>query len=182
VLPVRDPQSTSHDIEELEATMLVEVGVGAFAGLELGEVGIELAVGNEIAEALEEVVRILCSGLRESHAVLDAMDAEDGLRSGIEEVVEVLAEDHRDLREVTQCGNDATGLELGEEAGREATVATEFDQPHGGPLTQSADPLTDALFLDEGFDCIATDLNVGRYASGRIDILGSGQRRRDQSG
>ncbi len=52
---VLDAEGAAHDVEELEAGVLVEVVVGEFAGLKLGEVGVELALGDEVAEAFEVV-------------------------------------------------------------------------------------------------------------------------------
>jgi hypothetical protein len=114
---VLDGEAALHDVEELEATVLVEVVVGELAGLELGEVGIELAIRNEVAKALEIVARILDAGLRETHTVGGAVDAEEREGDGAEEVIEILAEDHGDAGEVPECRNDATGLQLGEKAG-----------------------------------------------------------------
>ena len=66
-------------VEELAAGVLVRAdGWPAFGGQELGEVGVDLAVGHQVAEALKEVGRVVDAGLRQAHAVLAAMDAEEG--------------------------------------------------------------------------------------------------------
>lgn len=54
---VADAELAFEDVEELATVVLVLVGAGfaAAVGEEFGEVGIELAVGDEVAEAFEEV-------------------------------------------------------------------------------------------------------------------------------
>jgi len=185
---VLDAEGAAHDVEELVAAVLVEVIVGEFAGLELGEVGIELALGDEVAEAFEVVARLVDAGLRKAHAIGGAVDAEEGERDGAEKVVEVLAEDHGNAGEVTQGGNDSSGLELREEAGGEAGVAAEFGEAEGGFLAEGADAQADALLGDERFDSVAAylDVGVGRREGGQFFLLGKKndfvERRRYRSG
>jgi hypothetical protein len=162
-LAVLDGEAALHDVEELEATVLVEVVIDELAGLKFGEVGIELAIGDEVAEALEVVAGIFDSRLGEADAVGGAVDAEEGEGNGAEEVVEVLTEDHGDAGEVAEGRNDATGLELGEEAGGEAGVAAELGEAEGRLLAEGPDAQADAFFGDEGFDGVAADLDVGIF-------------------
>jgi hypothetical protein len=171
---VLDAEGAAHDVEELVAGVLVVVVVGKFAGLKLGEVRVELAFGDEVAEAFEVIAGMLDAGLREAHAIGGAVNAKEGERDGAEEVVEVLAEDHGDASEVAQGGDDASGLELREEAGGEAGVATQLREAERGLLTQGADAQTDALFGDERFDSIAAYLDVGVIVreDGRIFVVG----------
>jgi hypothetical protein len=181
-LAVLDGEAAFHDVEELEATVLVEVVVDELAGLELGEVGVELAIGDEVAEALEVVARIGDAGLREAHTVGGTVDAEEGEGDGAEEVIQILAEDHGDAGEVAQGGNDAAGFELGEEAGGEAGVAAEFGEAEGRFLAEGADAQADAFLGDEGFDGVATNLYVRVVLRGSGNVLFFGKKNDVRSG
>ena len=79
------------------------------------------------------------------------MHAEEGVWFRLEEIGEVATEDHGNAGEVAQGGDDAAGFELGEEAGREAGVAAEFDESHGTLETEAADSFADTFFRDECF-------------------------------
>ena len=87
------------------------------------------------------------------------------MRLGLEEVGEVLGEDHGDAGQVAQRGHDAAGLQLREKAGGEAGVAAEFDQAHGLLEAEVLDALADALLRDDGFGGLAVD-RARRRASG----------------
>ena len=54
-----------------------------------------------------------------------------------------------DAGKVAEGGNDAAGLKLREEAGREPGMLTELDQAHGLFETQALDALSDMFFRDE---------------------------------
>ena len=153
-------EGAAHDVEKLEAAMLVEVGVRTFPWLELCQVGVELAVGDQVAEAFEEIIRILGAGLREAHAIFGTMDTEDSLGCGTEEVVEIFTEDHCDPREISKGRDDSTGFKLGKEAGGEAGVLAKFDQTHRRILAKSSDAAANVLACDQGLNGIATDLDV----------------------
>ena len=174
-LSVPDVELTGEQEEELAADVLVGAGFAvALVGEELGEVGVEQAVGDEVTEALEVVGRVGDAGLRQTHALLAAMDTEEGLGFGIEEVAEVFREDHGDAGQVAQRGDDAAGLELREEAGGEAGVAAEIDQAHRLFEAQILDALADALLGYEGFSGFAVDLEIAEVGKG----IGMWQRRR----
>jgi hypothetical protein len=171
---VLDAEGAAHDVEELVTSVLVEVIVVEFARLELGQVGVELTFGDEVAEALEVIAGMLDAGLREADAIGGTVDAKERERDGAEEIVEVLAEDHRDAGEVAEGGNDTSGLELGEEAGGEAGMAAEFGESEGGFLAKGADAQADALLGDERFDGVTSHLNAGVVLRqcGRVLLLG----------
>jgi hypothetical protein len=149
-------------VKEFVAGVDVGADVNAlFQRDELGKVGIDAAIGDHVAEVLEEVGGLFDAGLRQANAVGLAMNAEQAVRFGLEEVGEVFAEDHGDAREIAQGGDDAAGLELGEEAGGEAGVAAEFDQAHGLFEAEALDALADFLFNDDGFGGAGVNLPGG---------------------
>ncbi len=155
-------------IEELVAGMDVGANVGAFAsGDKFGKVGVELAVGDHVGQALEVVSRVVDAGLGEADALGAAMDAEERVGLGLEEVGEVAAEDHGDAGEVAEGGDDAAGFKLGEKAGGEAGVAAQFDEAHGALEAEAADAFANAFFGDEGF-------GGGRVGGGGIEVGGGG--------
>ena len=90
------------------------------------------------------------------------MDAEQGLRLGLEEVAEVLGEDHGDAGQVAQRRHDAAGLELRQEAGGEAGVAAKFDQAHRLLQAQMLDALADALLGDDRLGGLAVNMDVSQ--------------------
>lgn len=151
-------ERAGEEIEELAAGVLVRSRhTRGLEGKELGKVGVELAVGHEVAEALEEVGGVVDAGLRKAHSLAAPVDAEERLRLRLEEVAEVLGEDHGDAGEVAQGGDDAARLQLREKAGGESGVAAEFDQAHRLFQTQAFDAFADAFLCDEGFCCLAVD-------------------------
>ena len=133
---------------------------------ELGEVGIDAAIGDHVAEVFEEVGGLFDAGLRQANAVGLAMNAEEAVRFGLKEVGEVFAEDHGDAGEIAQGGDDAAGLELGEEAGGESGVAAELDQAHGFFEAEALDAFADFLFNDDGFGGAGVDLPGGDLGFG----------------
>ena len=160
-IAVLDVQVAGEQVEELAANVLVGAGFAvALVGEKLREVGIEQAVGDEVAEALEEIGGVGYAALREANALLAAVDAEERFGFGIEEVAEVFREDHGDAREIAQCGDDSPGLKLRKEAGREAGVAAEIDQTHGLLQAQVLNSLTDALLGDECLGCFTINLQI----------------------
>src|SRR5580692_9528812 len=81
-------------IEKLAACMLMRAGRAALLDRQkLGEVGIELSVWNVITQTLKVVRRSVSAGLRQTHALIAAMNAEKRLRLRIEEVAQVFGED-----------------------------------------------------------------------------------------
>ncbi len=131
-LAVADVEFTREQVEELEANMLMRLGFSpGLGGEELGEVGVELAVWHEVAEAFEEVAGVFDAALGQANALLGAVDAEELLGLRLEEIAEVFGEDHGNACEVAQGRDDAACLQLGEEAGGEAGMASEFHEAHG---------------------------------------------------
>jgi len=166
-LAVLDVEVSGEEVEELAAGVLVGAGFAvALVREKFGEVGVEETVGNEVAEGLEEVGGVRHAGLGQAYALLAAMHAEEGVGFGIEEVAEVFGEDHGDACEVAEGGDDASGLELREEAGGEPGVAAEVDEAHGFFEPEVLDALADAFFRDEGFRGLTDDLEVAEI--GRV--------------
>ena len=128
-------------------------------GQELGEVGVELPVGDEVTEALKEVAGVFDTGLGQAHAVFGAVDAEELLGLRLKEVAEVFREDHGDAGEIAEGRDDAAGLKLGEKAGGEAGVAPQFNQSHGLLQAEVFDPFPDAFLGDKSFSCFTSDLD-----------------------
>ena len=153
------------NVEELGTDVLVRAELAvAFVREELGEVGVELAIGNEVSEAFEVIRGVGHAGLREADAGVAAVDAEEGLGLGLEEVVQVLREDHGDSREVAQGGDNAAGFQLRQKAGGEAGVAAELDETHGFFEPEVLDALADALLADDVFGGFAIDGDVAEVA------------------
>jgi len=105
------------DVEKLVARMHVRPRLpGLLQGNEFGEVRVHVTVGDHVAEALKKVRRIFDAGLRQTHAILAAMDPEHRLRFCLEEVGQILREHHRDASEIAQSGYYSPRFELRQEA------------------------------------------------------------------
>jgi uncharacterized protein (TIGR01777 family) len=166
---------TFEEIEELISR--VHVGLGrslARDGNELGEVGVHVAVGDHVAEALKEISGLVDAGLRHADPLLAAMNAEEGSGLGLEEIGEVFGKDHGDAGQVAQGGHDAASLKLGKKAGREARVLSELDQAHGFLEAEPFDALTDMLFLNEALSGLGIDLSFLGFFSLHQCRLGHG--------
>ena len=171
-LTVTYVEVAGENVEELAAKVLV--GTSFLAKLKwekFGEVGVELAVWDKVAKALEEVGGVFHAGLGQADTILLAVNPEEGLWLWIKEVAEVFGEHHGDAGEISQGGHDPASLQLGEEAGGEAGVAAKLDETHGLFEAQVFDALADALLDDEGFGSLGVDLDGGGV---RIEGFGEG--------
>src|ERR1700759_5288465 len=80
-LAMPDVKRPRQKIKKLTAGMLMRPWQTALLHWEkLGEVRVELAVGNKVAQALEEVRRIVGAGLWQAHTLIAAMHPEQRLR------------------------------------------------------------------------------------------------------
>jgi hypothetical protein len=113
---------------------------------ELGKVGVHVAVGDHVAEALKEVGGLVDAGLREPDPLLAAMHAEEGGGLGFEEVRQVLGKDHGDAGEVAEGGHHSARFKLGKKAGGKARVLAELDEAHGLLEAEPLDALADVSF------------------------------------
>src|SRR5690349_11105358 len=117
------------DKEELTAFVAMRSDF-ALAREKLCEIGVELPVGDEVAETFKIVVGVSGSGFREAKTFCTTMNAKESLRLRLEEVAEVFGEDHGDTGEVPQRGNDTSGFKLREEACREPGVTCKLCETH----------------------------------------------------
>src|ERR1700727_66180 len=94
-LAVPDIERSREQIEKLATSVLMRTWYAALLqGQELRIVRIELPIRYMIAETLEEICRVIGSGLRQSHALVAAMHPEQRLRLRIEEVAQVFGKHH----------------------------------------------------------------------------------------
>src|SRR5665213_1052448 len=148
--------------EELAAEVLVAACLASRGGgQELGKVGVELAVRDKVAQALKKVAGVFDACLRQTDAVLAAVDAEECLGLGLKKVIEVLREDHGDAGEIAQRGDDTASLQLGEKAGGEAGVTAQLDKAHGFLEAEMLDALADLLLGDDRFGRRTVHLDGG---------------------
>src|SRR5216684_511762 len=125
---VPDLQLAVQDVEKLVSGMHVRADLNVLLQRDkFRKIRIQLTVGNHVSEALEVVGGIVDSRLGQTNALLFAVDAEERVRLGFKEVRQIFAENHGYPGQVAQRGHDTPGLELGEEAGRKAGMAAEFD-------------------------------------------------------
>ena len=88
---VMETQLTIEEIKELVPWMHVGLRDNVTGDWdELGELGVHVTVWNHVAEALEVIGRLVDAGLRQPYTLLAAMNAEDGVGLGLEEVRQVL--------------------------------------------------------------------------------------------
>src|ERR1700722_2066879 len=94
-LTVPDIKRSREQIEKLATGVLMRPWhAPLLQGQELCVVRIELPVRYMVAETLEEVCRVVGSGLRQPHSLVPAMHPEQCLRLRIEEVAQIFREDH----------------------------------------------------------------------------------------
>ncbi len=124
---------------------------GLAQGKKLRDIGVKLPVGNHVSQALEVIRRIVDATLRKPLPLILLVYPEHRLRLRLEEVIEVLAEDQRDARQVTQGRNHAASFQLRQKACREPGLPTKFHQAHRFLQTETFDPFTDVFLCDEGF-------------------------------
>ena len=159
VFAVVEREFAVEDVEEFESGVHVRLGfVGRRDGNELSEVWVHVAIGNHVAEAFKVVGGIVGAGLRETYAFFAPVDAEHGLRLGLEEVREIFGKNHGDAGQIAQGGHDAAGFELRQKTGGQAGVAAEFDEAHGFFEAQAFDALANMFFGDEALSGLGVDL------------------------
>ena len=153
------------EIEKLAADMLMRARHAALLHRQkLREIGIELPVRNVIAQALEEVRRIVGAGLRQAYALVAAMHSKQRLRLRLEEVGQVLGEHHGDACQIPQRRHHAPRLQLRKKAGRETRVTAKLHQPHRFLQPQMLDAFSNALLGDKRFGGLSINMHVAKPA------------------
>src|SRR5277367_859224 len=82
---------------------------------ELRMIGIELAIGNHVAQAFEIVGRIVDSALWQADPFLLPVHPKQCARLALEEIRQIFAEDHGNAGQVAQSWHHPAGFQLGEE-------------------------------------------------------------------
>ena len=149
-LAMPDVERARKQIKKLAAGMLMRTRHTALLHRQkLREVGIELPVRNVIAQALEEVRRVVGAGLRQAHALVASMHAKQRLRLRFEEVAQIFGEHHGDAREIPQRRHHPPRLQLRKKAGGEPGVTAKLHQPHRFLQPQMFDAFADAFLGDK---------------------------------
>ena len=87
IVAVAEVELALKHVEEFEAGVHVRARLVILLKRdELGEVGVHVPVGNQVAEALKKVGRLVDAGLRQAHTLLAPVDAEHGLRLTFEKI------------------------------------------------------------------------------------------------
>ena len=160
-LPVPHIERAREQIKKLASCMLMRTRHAAFLHRQkLRKVRIELPVRNLIAQALEEVRRVVGAGLRQAHALVAPMHTKQRLRLWIEEVAQILREDHGDARQIPQRRHHAPRLQLRQKAGREPGMTAQLHQAHRFLQPQMFDAFADAFFGDKRFCGLAIHMQV----------------------
>jgi hypothetical protein len=90
-LTVPDIERSRQQIKKLATGVLVcPRHTAILLGEKLREIRIELAVRNQVPQALKEVRRVIGAGLRQAHSLVAAMHPEQRLRLRVEKVAQVL--------------------------------------------------------------------------------------------
>jgi hypothetical protein len=151
-------------IEKLISRMHVRLGLHLLGeGDKLGEIGVHMAVGHHVSKALEVVGGGGNSGLRQPHALLAAVNPEDGVGLGLEKIGEVLGKDHGDAGEIAQGRDHTAGFQLGKKAGRKSRVPSQLDQSHRLLQAQPLDSFSNPLFGDKALCGFWIDLRFLRF-------------------
>src|SRR5450631_170357 len=117
-----DFQFTFQQVEKFIPRMYVRPDVcSLFQGNKLRVIGVQLTIGDHVAEAFKKIGGIVHSRLRQAHALLLLVNPEERVRLRLKEVREIFAEDHGNTGKVPQRRNYAARLQLRQKAGRESS-------------------------------------------------------------